>query len=103
MSEDLQSLYAQEIFGVPDGWRWCSVKTLGSSRQIAEGKATHFEMKGAVPGFYTRGPRKGRPKWPGDKDLDVFIVNFKEFREWVAQRRKSSEVESLPDSMDTLQ
>ena len=87
MIMDWQSTYAREVLGAPPDWQWCSISTLGSNKQIAEGTATHFQMKGAVPvGVYTRGPRRGHVKWPPDGELDVFIVEFKSFRGWLKQR-----------------
>ena len=87
---DWHSLHAHQVLGAPPGWRWCSIKTLGTTRQLAEGKATHFEVRGAVPGMYARGPRKGRPKWPADKDLDSFIVAFDDFRAWLNQQNTTT-------------
>lgn len=87
---DLHSLHAQQMLGAPPGWQWYSLKTLGTTRQRIEHKATHFEMRGAVPvGVYSRGPRKGRPKWPAEKDCDCFIVSFADFRAWAAQYENS--------------
>lgn len=84
--KDLHSMYAQQVLGAPPAWQWYSIKTLGTTRQMLEDSATHFEMRGAVPvGVYSRGPRKGRPKWPAGKDCDCFIVSFADFRAWAAQ------------------
>jgi hypothetical protein len=50
----------------PPLWRWC----------IARAHKGGLLIKGAVPlGTYSKGRRKGEPKWPRVADLDVAIVS----------------------------
>lgn len=60
----------QRMFKMPPDWRVCGMKTLDNNRP---GLGIIYE--GAVPlGEYTRGPKKGRTKWPSDKDCQTFTV-----------------------------
>ena len=64
---DIYNLAAQRLKGVPVDWQWVSIE----SKQSPFGRFT--QVTGAVPvGFYSRGPRKGRAKWPARKDCQVF-------------------------------
>jgi hypothetical protein len=62
---DFLALAAREVHGLPDEWRPCIYESLDGG----------FLLHGAAPlGVYSRGPRKGRPKWPPTKDLRRVIV-----------------------------
>lgn len=48
-----------------ENWRWCISEMIGED----------FLIHGAVPiGKYTKGPRKGRDKWPPKSQMERFIV-----------------------------
>ena len=67
---DLDSLMIQRMFNLPPGWRTCGIKTLDRNRP-----GLGFVYEGAVPlGKYTKGPKKGRTKWPSEKDCQTFTV-----------------------------
>jgi hypothetical protein len=64
---DVYNLAAQRLKGMPEDWQWFSIE----SKESPFGRFT--QVTGAVPvGFYSRGPRKGRTKWPANKDCQVF-------------------------------
>lgn len=55
---DLFQLAAERIHKVPTGWKWAVLDSHGKPEGF-------IEVWGAVPvGVYSRGPRKGRPKFP---------------------------------------
>ena len=64
---DLHTLTARRFRrNLPPGWRILSVRPL---------PCYGWELWGAAPiGFISRGPRKGQPKWPPQREwLDVVI------------------------------
>lgn len=64
-------------YGLPDGWVWCH--------------AIHVQggliVRGGVAEPITRGPNKGRLKWPRKDTLLQFIVTTDEWRKIVAQSK----------------
>lgn len=67
---DLDSLMIQRMFNMPPGWRVCGIKALDRNRP-----GLGFVYEGAVPlGEYTKGPKKGRTKWPSKKDCQTFTI-----------------------------
>jgi hypothetical protein len=66
----LDSLMIQRMFNTPPGWRVCGIKPLDRIRP-----GLGFVYEGAVPlGEYTKGPKKGRTKWPPGRDCQTFTV-----------------------------
>ena len=64
---DVYNLAAQRFKGMPVDWQWFSIQ----SKESPYGR--FVQVTGAVPvGFYSQGPRKGRPKWPINKDCQIF-------------------------------
>jgi hypothetical protein len=59
-SIDFFALAARRVHDLPDEWKPC----------IYEAIAGGILLHGSVPtGIYSRGPRKGTPKWPPKRDL----------------------------------
>ena len=76
---DYLNLAAIATFGLPEDWVWQRSTVITPNRRIG------FTLEGAVPvGVYTKGPRKGRVKWPKKletvvllaTELDAFIENY---------------------------
>ncbi len=67
-SPDLHAITARRVYSLPTEWRPQIYRSLDSAG---------FELIGAAPiGTYTRGPRKGRPKFPPRKQMrSVFITH----------------------------
>ena len=56
----MHAIAARRVHGLPDEWEPRIYKVLGDCRQTLG-----YSLTGAVPvGAISRGPRKGRPKWP---------------------------------------
>lgn len=63
---------AAEKKGVKAGWRWCKISTIGMPED-------YIRVWGSVPiGTIRSGPRKGRPKWPKEKDLETVFIRRKD-------------------------
>jgi hypothetical protein len=79
---DLHVLTARRVHGLPPEWRagvYRSLHPLG------------FELTGAVPlGTISRGPRKGRPKWPPLVPWRAVLISA----EQVAKTRRQWEAET---------
>ena len=66
---------AKRVHGKPDGWKWCSL----DSHQKPPG---YIEVHGAVPiGTVSRGPRKGRTRWPPKSECDIVWMQDSEINE----------------------
>lgn len=64
---DVYNLAAQRLKEMPIDWKWCTIE----SKESPYGRFA--QVTGAAPvGIYSRGPRKGQPKWPAAKDCQVF-------------------------------
>jgi len=69
---DLMNRIVARRLGKP-GWVWCRSEVVG------EGDDASFILDGAVPtGVISKGPRKGRVRWP--KDLERAIVSRRDYR-----------------------
>lgn len=67
---DFHAMAARKVHGLPDEWQPRIYRVLGDAR-VTIG----YSLTGAVPvGVITRGPRKGRPKWPPRNDLREVII-----------------------------
>jgi len=79
---DLQTMTARRVHNLPPEWRagvYRSLHPLG------------FELIGAVPiGTISRGPRKGRPKWPPRNQWRAVVISA----EQVAETRRQWEAET---------
>lgn len=66
---DLMSRIGERVTG-KKGWRWCRSRVAGDPQT-----STTYIIHGSTPiGTYTRGKRKGQPKWPKSADLDEVVV-----------------------------
>ena len=55
---DLYDLAAQLLRGMPPEWQWCELASINTPF------GRFPQVTGAVPTeFYSRGPKKGKPKW----------------------------------------
>lgn len=71
---DIHAIAARYVHNLPDDWRpqiyGCLDRDLG------------FYLRGAVPiGIYSRGPRKGRPKFPPLGQLQRVVITPDEVRQ----------------------
>lgn len=71
---DIYAITARRVHGLPDDWQpriySCLDRGLG------------FSLRGAVPiGIISRGPRKGRPKWPPLGQLQQVVITPDEVRQ----------------------
>ena len=72
---DWYSMTAIRVGGMPEGWTW---RVLDGYKK----PPGYTEVKGAAPiGKYTRGPRKGEPKWPKAEVYDILWIKDSEFDE----------------------
>ena len=70
---DLHTLTALRVHNLPPGWRILSVRS-----QPGYG----LELWGAVPiGTISRGPRKGQPKWPPQREWWDVVITIEEVQE----------------------
>jgi hypothetical protein len=71
---DIHAIAARRVHGLPADWQpriyGCLDRDLG------------FYLRGAVPiGTYSRGPRKGRPKWPPLGQLERVVITADEVKQ----------------------
>jgi hypothetical protein len=67
---DFHAMAARHVYGLPDEWEPRIYRVLGDAR-VTIG----YSLTGAVPvGVITRGPRKGKPKWPPRNQLREVII-----------------------------
>jgi hypothetical protein len=71
---DIHAIAARRVHGLPAEWQpriyGCLDRGLG------------FYLRGAVPiGTYSRGPRKGRPKWPPLGQLQRVVITADEVKQ----------------------
>lgn len=81
---DFHAMAARRVHGLPDGWLPRVYRSLGDARATIG-----YSLTGAVPlGVVTRGPRKGRPKFPPLRQLQEVIITPLDVEvaraEWVA-------------------
>ena len=81
---DFHTLAARRVHGLPDEWEPRIYKVLSDARATIG-----YSLTGAVPvGVISRGPRKGRPKWPPRSQLHEVIITPADLAaataEWVA-------------------
>ena len=68
---DFHAMTAREVHHLPDDWQPRIYESL--DRNLG------FQLTGAVPiGFYSRGPRKGMPKFPPKRDLQRVVITTAE-------------------------
>jgi len=89
MSMDWFNEAAKRFHGKPDGWLWASL----NARDAPDG---FIKITGGIPtGTVKTGPRKGRPKWPPEKDLETIWLRIGEIdqikRDWSDQTGLCSE------------
>jgi hypothetical protein len=73
---DIHAIAARHVHGLPHNWqpRIYSARTLD--------RCLGYELRGSVPiGTYSRGPRKGRPKWPRLAELQRVVITMDEVRQ----------------------
>lgn len=71
---DIHTIAARHVHGLPHDW----LPRIYSALDRGLG----FELRGSVPiGTYSRGPRKGRPKWPRLAELQRVVVTADEVRQ----------------------
>ena len=71
---DVHAITARRVHGLPKEWLPCVYECL--DRDLG------FALTGAIPiGAYSRGPRKGRPKWPPKRDMQRVVITMDEVRE----------------------
>jgi hypothetical protein len=79
---DLHVLTARRVHSLPPEWRACVYRSL---------HPLGFELTGAEPiGTISRGPRKGRPKWPPRNQWRAVLVSA----EQVAETRRQWEADT---------
>lgn len=81
---DFHAMAARRVHGLPDEWEPRIYQVLGDARQTLG-----YSLTGAVPvGVISRGPRKGRLKWPPKGQLREVIITPADLAaataEWVA-------------------
>ena len=71
---DIHALTARRVHGLPADWQPRIYEALD--------RGLGFALRGAVPiGTYSRGPRKGRPKWPPLGQLQRVVITADEVRQ----------------------
>jgi hypothetical protein len=71
---DFYAMTVRHVHNLPDDWQPMICRAI--DRNLG------FELSGAVPiGAYSRGPRKGRPKWPPRKQLQTVVITHNEMRQ----------------------
>jgi hypothetical protein len=71
---DIHALAARRVHNLPDNWQPRIYESLD--------RGLGFVLRGSVPvGTYSRGPRKGRPKWPPLGQLQRVVVTADEVRQ----------------------
>lgn len=71
---DIHTIAARHVHGLPHDW----LPRIYSALDRGLG----FELRGSVPiGTYSRGPRKGRPKWPRLAELQRVVITADEVRQ----------------------
>ena len=71
---DIHAITARRVHSLPDDWQpriyGCLERGLG------------FYLEGAVPiGNYSKGPRKGQPKFPAKRELQQVVITSEEVQE----------------------
>ena len=71
---DIYAIAARHVHGLPNDWRPQIYSALD--------RCLGYELRGSVPiGTYSRGPRKGRPKWPRLAQLQRVVITMDEVRQ----------------------
>lgn len=71
---DIHTLAARRVHNLPDNWQPRIYESLD--------RGLGFVLRGSVPiGTYSRGPRKGRPKWPPLGQLQRVVITADEVRQ----------------------
>ena len=81
---DFHAMAARRVHGLPDEWKPCIYQVQSDPRETIG-----YSLTGAVPvGVISRGPRKGRSKWPPLRQLQRVIITPADVAaataEWVA-------------------
>ena len=67
---NFHAMAARRIHGLPDTWEPRIYEVIGNADGMAK-----FKLTGSVPiGVVSRGPRKGKPKWPPRNRLQEVII-----------------------------
>ena len=71
---DIHAIAARHVHGLPHNWQPRTYSALD--------RCLGYELRGSVPiGTYSRGPRKGRPKWPRLAELQRVVITMDEVRQ----------------------
>ena len=71
---DIHTIAARRVHGLPDEWQPRIYESIERGLGVM--------LTGSVPlGFYTRGPRKGAPKFPPRRDMQRVIVTSAEIEQ----------------------
>ena len=71
---DIYAIAARHVHGLPNDWQPRTYSALD--------RCLGYELRGSVPiGTYSRGPRKGRPKWPRLAELQRVVITMDEVRQ----------------------
>lgn len=69
-SPDFHAMAARRIHSLPDAWEPRIYEVIGNADAMER-----FRLTGSVPiGVVSRGPRKGKPKWPPRNRLQEVII-----------------------------
>lgn len=86
---DFWNLMAREVYGMPDGWRWCKLQAVGphNRRDLAVSMVI-----GAVFPDVTKGPRKGHFNWKKrDRNTEQSIaIPFRDYDAFVEAWEKKT-------------
>ena len=78
---DIYAIAARHVHGLPNDWQpqiYCWHVSYLDALDLCLG----YELRGSVPiGTYSRGPRKGRPKWPRLAQLQRVVITMDEVRQ----------------------
>lgn len=86
---DWWSAAVRRLRNVPEGWQWWGLDCLDRTSRAVK-------VSGAVPlGVFSKGPRKGRLKWPPKDECDHFVLTMNDLEEterlWEAETGKCAE------------
>jgi hypothetical protein len=76
---DIHAIAARKVHNLPDEWQ---PRIYGCLDRGLTAEHSGFYLRGAVPiGTYSRGPRKGRPKWPPLGQLQRVVITADEVKQ----------------------
>jgi hypothetical protein len=99
---DFWNMMAREVYGMPEGWRWCKLQAVGphDRRDLCVSMVT-----GAVFPNITKGPNKGYFNWKKrDRDTEQTIpIPFRDYDAFVeAWEKKTGTCSSCGGSGETI-